>query len=71
MPRFQVGDRVRVIENVERTPIGMGGQTGIVAEVFDEDTPAGKELLYGVKFDGVDPHWPIYESALEAAAPEA
>ena len=69
MPRFQVGDRVHVIETTQRAPGALRGQTGRVAEVKEEDLDAGpEEVLYTVRFEGSEQEIPVYESALEAGA---
>ena len=53
MPRFQVGDRVRVIEDTQRAPGALRGQTGTVTEVTGEDAAGPEGILYTVRFDGL------------------
>ena len=66
MPRFQVGDLVRVIENTQRAPYALQCQIGAVTEVPEEETAAGpEEPLYTVRFYGLGRELPVYESALE------
>ena len=67
MPRFQVGNLVHVIENTNRAPGALRGQTGRVAEVKDQGK-GPEEVLYTVRFEGSDQEIPVYESALEAGA---
>ena len=67
MPRFQVGDLVRVIENTQLAPYTLQGQIGAVTQVPDEESAAGpEEPTYTVRFYGSGRELPVYESALEA-----
>ncbi len=66
MPRFQVGDIVRVIENTQRAPYALQGQIGAVTQVPDKETAAEpQEPLYTVRFYALGRELPVYESALE------
>ncbi len=67
MPRFEVGDVVRVIETTQRAPGGLRGKIGAVTGVPDEESAAGpEEPMYTVRFYGLGRELPVYESALEA-----
>ena len=67
MPRFNVGDRVHVVEDTQRAPGALRGQGGTVTEVTDPGA-GPEEVLYTVRFEGSEQEIPVYESALEAGA---
>ena len=62
MPRFQVGDGVRVPEDTQYSPGALlRGRTGTVTAIIDESQ-------YMVRFEGAVGGMPVRESALEAAS---